>query len=90
MGFPPSHTTTGIANENFQSFQGFQSFKPVDTRYARVGKTRAAVVPLDPLVEIPLSEELPLLAAIPIQAVPQQTAARYQAAIELNMRNSAL
>ena len=86
MGHLPSHTTTGIANENFS----FQSFKPVDTRFARVGKTRAAVVPLDPLVEIPLSEELPLLAAVPIPAVQQQTAARYQAAVELNMRNSAL
>ena len=86
MGYLPSHTATGIANENFS----FQSFKPVDTRFARVGKTRAAVVPLDPLVEIPLSEELPLLAAVPIPAVQQQTAARYQAAVELNMRNSAL
>ena len=85
MGYPPSHSTTGIANENFS----FQSFKPVDTRFARVGKTRAAVVPLDPLVEVPLSEELPLLTAVPVPAVQQQTAARYQAAVELNMRNSA-
>jgi len=83
MGYPPSHSTTGIANENFS----FQSFRPADTRFARVGKTHAAVVPL---VEVPLSEGLPLLAAVPVLAVQQQTAARYQAAIELNMRNSAL
>ena len=85
MGYLPSHSTTGIANENFS----FQSFKPVDTRFARVGKTRAAVVPLGPLVEVPLGEELPLLAAVSVPAVQQQTAARYQAAVELNMRNSA-
>ena len=86
MGHLPSHTTTGIANENFS----FQSFKPVDTRFARISKTRAAAVPLDLMVEVPLSEELPLLAAVPVPAVQQQTAARYQAAVELNMRNSAL
>jgi len=75
----------GIANENFS----FQSFKP-DTRFARVGKTRAALVPLDSMVEVPFSEEPPLLAAVPFPAVQQQTAARYQAAVELNMQNSAL
>jgi hypothetical protein len=42
------------------------------------------------MIEVPLSEELPLLAAVPVPAVQQQTAARYQAAVELNMRNSAL
>ena len=85
MGYPPSHTTTGISNENFS----FQSFRPVDTRFARVGKTRAVMVPMDPLVEIPLSEDQPLLTAVPDPVVQQQTAARYQAAIELNMRNAA-